>query len=53
MASGISETDMTYFELYVCRRILNVYTKFQIDISKHEEKSPENFWKIKNAKIPE
>ena len=30
--------------------LLNVYTTFQIDISKHVEKSPENFTKSKTNK---
>ena len=37
-------------ELDVWRYLLNVYTMFQIDISKHVEKSSENFAKSKMRK---
>ena len=37
-------------ELDVWHHWLDVYTKFQIDISKHVEKSPENFEKFKTHK---
>ena len=37
-------------ELDVWHYILNVYTMFQNDISKHVEKSPENFAKSKTRK---
>ena len=37
-------------EVDVWHYLLNVYTMFQIDISKHVEKSPENFTKSKTRK---
>ena len=37
-------------ELYVLHYLLNVNTMFQNDISKHVEKSPENFAKSKTRK---
>ena len=37
-------------ELHVCHYLQNVYTMFQIEISKHIEKSPENFAKSKTRK---
>ena len=37
-------------ELDVWHYLLDVYTKFRIDISKHVEKSPENFEKSKPYK---
>ena len=37
-------------ELDVWHYLLNVYTTFQIDTSKHVEKSPENFAKSKTRK---
>ena len=37
-------------ELDVWHHLLNVYTMFQIDISKHVEKSAENFAKSKTRK---
>ena len=37
-------------KLDVWHYLLNVYTMFQIDISKHVEKSPENFAKSKMCK---
>ena len=36
-------------ELDVSHHLLHVYTKFQIDISKHVEKKPGKLWKIQNA----
>ena len=36
-------------ELDVWHHQLDVYTKFQINISKHAEKRPRNLWKIQNA----
>ena len=37
-------------ELELWHYLLNVYTMFQIDISKHVEKSPENFAKSNTRK---
>ena len=37
------------FELDVQRRVLDVFSKFQIDASKHVEKMPRNLKKIHNA----
>ena len=41
----VGQGDLTAMKLYldVWHCLLDVYTKFQIDISKHVEKSPENF----------
>ena len=57
MASGISKTDLTYFwfliamklELDMWRHLLDVHTKFQIDMPKHLEKSPPESLKIPNT----
>ena len=37
-------------ELDAWHHLLNVYTKFEIDISKHEEKMPGKLWKTQNSK---
>ena len=39
---GQSDSIVMKLKLDMSRHLLNVYTKFQIDISKHVEKSPEN-----------
>ena len=36
-------------ELDMCLCLLDVYTKFEIDISKHVEKKPRKLRKIQNA----
>ena len=47
---GQSVPIVRKLKLDLWRHILDVYTKFQIDISKHVEKSPENFEKSKTQK---
>ena len=36
-------------KLDMWHHLLNVYTKFQIDISKHVQKSPENFSLVESS----
>ena len=47
---GQSDLIAMKLEFYVWHCLLNAYTKFQIDISKYVENSPENFKKSKTRK---